>query len=424
MEWILLDARSVEFSSAALVPYRARGSPVVIMPVSPAILPSAQPTQPLGRAVSAGTRPAGAQPSGFAQTLAAAQAATPRGDTLSEVLVRQGDSLSGIVARHLRATQPQLSVSPAQLFQLAAAVARENAIANPNLILPGQVIDVSALESRATALLQGSGPWAARLAPAAPTVAEQTVAAEPQPAAQGPAGPATPLRPTAALSAASAFLIRHAQAAQRVQATSGIPASYMLSQAALETGWGRQEIRAPDGRNSFNLFGIRAGGNWPGPTVQVWTTEHINGTTQRLLGEFRAYSSYEESFADYARLIGQQPRYAQVMQNLGDPNAFATAMQRAGYATGPRYASALASVIETTRRLQGTVPEVQAALRSPTQPAAVYAQAEESTIPTAAQVLQLRFNPIAPMAASAEAANAARMARQRAYASLDPPLMP
>ena len=54
----------------------------------------------------------------------------------------------------------------------------------------------------------------------------------------------------------------------------------------------------------------------------------------------------------------------------------------------------------------------------------MYAQAVDSLVPTAAQVLQLRFNPIAPMAASAEAANAARMARQRAYASLDLPLMP
>jgi flagellar rod assembly protein/muramidase FlgJ len=346
--------------------------------------------------------------------LAEVQAATPRSDALSEVEVRPGDTLSGIVARHLQLTQPQRSVSPMELFQMAVGVARDNGIADPNLILPGQVIDVSSLDA---------DPGSTRPAPAL-----AYSRAPRQMAAPGPAAPAWPqpvgVPAAGAVSGASAFLVRHAEAAQRVQAASGIPATYMLSQAALETGWGRQEIRGPDGRQSFNLFGIKAGANWKGPTVQVWTTEHINGVTQRTLGEFRAYSSYEESFADYARLIGQQPRYAQVMQNLGDPNAFASAMQRAGYATGPHYASALASVIETTHRLQGTVPEVQAALRSPSQPAAVYAQAGESSVPTAAQVLQLRFNPIAPMAASAEAANAARMARQRAYASLDLPLMP
>ena len=384
------------------------------MPVSPVILPSARPTEPLGRAAGASARAAGAPPGGFAQTLAEAQAALPRTDALSEVEVRPGDTLSGIVARHLQLTQSQRSVSPIELFQMAVGVARDNGIADPNLILPGQVIDVSSLDAASS--------------PARPAPAVADSRAQRQMAAPGPAAQAWPqpvgMLPAGAVSGASAFLIRHAEAAQRVQATSGIPATYMLSQAALETGWGRQEIRGPDGRNSFNLFGIKAGANWKGPTVQGWTTEHINGVTQRMLGEFRAYSSYEESFADYARLIGQQPRYAQVMQSLGDPNAFATAMQRAGYATGPRYASALASVIETTHRLQGTLPEVQAALRSPNQPAAVYAQAVDSLVPTAAQVLQLRFNPIAPMAASAEAANAARMARQRAYASLDLPLMP
>jgi flagellar rod assembly protein/muramidase FlgJ len=393
------------------------------MPVSPALLPSALATEPLKRPVGAAARADRGQSAGFAQTLAEAQSlqsAQPGSSALSEAEVRPGDTLSGIVARHLQLTQPGRSASPAQLYQMAVGVARDNGIADPNLILPGQVIDVSSLDA---------APVAARQTAVQPygraQSASQTSGPMAAPVAQALAKPqAVGVLPASAAGSASAFLVRHAEAAQRVQAASGIPATYMLSQAALETGWGRQEIRAPDGRNSFNLFGIRAGSNWQGPTVQVWTTEHINGSTQRMVGQFRAYSSYEESFADYARLISQQPRYAQVMQNLGDPNAFASAMQRAGYATGPRYASALASVIDTTHRLQGTVPEVQAALSSPAQPQLALAQASDPLMPPAAQVLQLRFNSIAPMAASAQAANAARMARQRAYASLDLPLMP
>ena len=398
------------------------------MTVSPASQPITRVPDSPERASGAAARAGGRTGPGgsFAQTLAQVQ--PPSQDAISEVQVRPGDTLSGIVARHLRATQPQLSASPAQLFQLAAGVARENTIANPNLILPGQVIDVSGLESKAAALLQGPAPWARAPASSALPAAAQALPAAAQPAAPpaaaAVAAPRVPVGPPAALSAASAFLVRHAQAAQRIQASSGIPATYMLSQAALETGWGRQEIRAPDGRNSFNLFGIRAGGNWRGPTVQVSTTEHINGTTQRMLGEFRAYSSYEESFADYARLIGQQPRYAQVMQNLGDPMAFSSALQRAGYATGPRYASALASVIDTTHRLQGTIPEVQAALSSPAQAPMAVAQNAEALMPPAAQALQLRWAAIAPLPASAQAASAARMVRQGAYASLDSPPMP
>lgn len=403
-----------------MAPSGAPGGPAVSMPVTPASLPPARPTEPLGRPVGVDVRAATAQPGGFAQSLAQAQApALMSGSaTLSEVEVRPGDTLSGIVSRHLQLTQPQRNPSPTELFQLAVGVARGNGIANPNLILPGQVIDVSGLDAPSGLVTQvnaarANTAQAAQQAAAAVAVAPAKSQVRPQ---------AVGVLPASAVSNASAFLVRHAEAAQRVQAASGIPATYMLSQAALETGWGRQEIRAPDGRNSFNLFGIRAGSNWQGPTVQVWTTEHINGSTQRMLGEFRAYSSYEESFADYARLIGQQPRYAQVMQNLGDPNAFASAMQRSGYATGPRYASALASVIDTTQRLQGSVPEVQAALSPPAQPS--LAQAGDPLMAPAAQVLQLRFNSIAPMATSAQAANAARMARQRAYASLDLPLMP
>jgi len=390
------------------------------MPVSPVLSPSAQATEPLRRPVAAAARADRVQPAGFAQTLAQVQSAQPGSSALSEAEVRPGDTLSGIVARHLQLTQPGRSTSPTQLYQMAVGVARDNGIADPNLILPGQVIDVSSLDA---------APGSVRQAAVQPYgrahSASQASAPMAAPVAQALVKPqAVGVLPAIAAGSASAFLVRHAEAAQRVQAASGIPATYMLSQAALETGWGRQEIRAPDGRNSFNLFGIRAGSNWQGPTVQVWTTEHINGSTQRMVGQFRAYSSYEESFADYARLISQQPRYAQVMQNLGDPNAFASAMQRSGYATGPRYASALASVIETTHRLQGSVPQVQAALRPPNQAATVLAQAAEPSMPPAAQVLQLRFNPISPMAASAEASNVARVARQRAYASLDLPLMP
>ena len=61
---------------------------------------------------------------------------------------------------------------------------------------------------------------------------------------------------------AAGFVQQHSAAAQRAEAETGIPASFMVSQAALETGWGRKEIRHADGSTSFNLFGIKAGGSW------------------------------------------------------------------------------------------------------------------------------------------------------------------
>jgi flagellar protein FlgJ len=159
---------------------------------------------------------------------------------------------------------------------------------------------------------------------------------------------------------AAGFVQQHTEAARAAEAKTGIPATFMVSQAALETGWGRKEIRHGDGSPSFNLFGIKATGNWKGPTAEVVTTEYVNGKAQKVVAKFRAYASYAESFADYARLMKESPRYrgvvqaAAVDQQPSDRAAagFAQGLQRAGYATDPAYAEKLTRVINTTLRLQ------------------------------------------------------------------------
>jgi flagellar protein FlgJ len=179
----------------------------------------------------------------------------------------------------------------------------------------------------------------------------RTARANPEPAPLKPAGDATAAVRVPQTAAAS-FVAQHTATAQRVAERSGIPAAFMVSQAALETGWGRKEILHANGSTSHNLFGIKAGPNWKGPVAEVWTTEYVNGQPQRVRAQFRAYSSYEESFADYARLLQDSPRYAAVMGARGDANAFAANLQKAGYATDPAYADKLGRVINTTLRLQ------------------------------------------------------------------------
>ena len=175
--------------------------------------------------------------------------------------------------------------------------------------------------------------------------------ANPVPAPLKRAGdPTAEVRPPQ--TSAAAFVSQHTEVARKVQAASGIPAAFMISQAALESGWGRKEILHPNGSTSFNLFGIKAGGSWKGPVAEVWTTEYINGQPQKVRAQFRAYSSYEESFADYARLIKDSPRYAGVVRAGGNANEFAASLQRAGYATDPGYADKLGKVINLTLRLQ------------------------------------------------------------------------
>ncbi len=138
-------------------------------------------------------------------------------------------------------------------------------------------------------------------------------------------------------------MARHAEAASRA---TGMPAHLMLGQAALESGWGKREIKATDGTPSNNLFGIKATGNWDGKVVEATTTEYINGIKQKRIEKFRAYDSYAESFKDFAKLMQNNPRYEKVMENLHNVNNYAQAMQKAGYATDPHYASKLASVIQ------------------------------------------------------------------------------
>ena len=159
---------------------------------------------------------------------------------------------------------------------------------------------------------------------------------------------------------AAGFVQQHTEAAQRAESRTGIPAAFMVSQAALETGWGRKEIRHADGTPSFNLFGIKAGGSWQGPVAEITTTEYVNGRAQKVVAKFRAYASYEESFADYAKLMKESPRYQSTVKDTvtasaagaGDASAFARGLQRAGYATDPAYADKLTRVINTTLRLQ------------------------------------------------------------------------
>jgi flagellar protein FlgJ len=154
---------------------------------------------------------------------------------------------------------------------------------------------------------------------------------------------------------AAGFVRQHLAAAQQASEETGIPAHFMLAQSALETGWGKREIIGRDGTNSHNLFGIKAGGSWTGPTVDVTTTEYIGGQPRKLTQTFRAYASAAESFADYAKLMKDSPRYAKVVERAQDAKAFAMGLQKAGYATDPLYGQKLGQVIATTQRLQRDV---------------------------------------------------------------------
>jgi flagellar protein FlgJ len=141
------------------------------------------------------------------------------------------------------------------------------------------------------------------------------------------------------------FITRHWDSAQQASRITGIPTQFVLSQAALESGWGKGEIRDGTGAPSHNLFGIKATGGWQGRTVDVVTTEYENGVAKKVVEKFRAYNSYSEAFRDWAQLLTNNPRYSEVLARGRDPAGFAHGLQRAGYATDPRYGDKLTRVI-------------------------------------------------------------------------------
>ena len=160
--------------------------------------------------------------------------------------------------------------------------------------------------------------------------------------------------------------------AQKAAAELGVPARALVAQAALETGWGRR-FAGREGTSSMNLFGIKATGSWQGERMGARTHEFVGGKRVDERADFRAYGSVAESFADYTRLIGKD-RYAAARGTGNDVHRFASALQKAGYATDPSYAAKITAIANgaTLNRALAALPAPAAA---PTQYASAGAAA-------------------------------------------------
>ena len=142
------------------------------------------------------------------------------------------------------------------------------------------------------------------------------------------------------------FIRRAAPGAQRGFREFGVPASVTIAQAILESGWGKSHIGSAN-----NYFGIKAQGPTSfGPiaigTVTVPTREVINGRSITVNGRFRKYRSMDDSMRDHGRFLRDNSRYKAAFTHSRDPNAFAQAIHRAGYATDPKYSSLLIGLMK------------------------------------------------------------------------------
>lgn len=124
----------------------------------------------------------------------------------------------------------------------------------------------------------------------------------------------------------------------------GILPSLTLAQAALESGWGKKQV-------GNNIFGIKKGSSWTGPTKSLLTHEYVNGRKIRIYDEFRAYPSIEDSVRDYHKLLARAKRYERV-RRAKDYKEACIEIQRSGYATDPNYGKKLRQIIEFNKLYQ------------------------------------------------------------------------
>jgi flagellar protein FlgJ len=125
----------------------------------------------------------------------------------------------------------------------------------------------------------------------------------------------------------------------------GLDPVVLVAQSALETGWGKQLIPTNSGNSSFNLFGIKASGNWEGESAAVNSLEFRDGVAVKENSSFRVYESLGASFEDYVAFLKSNPRYQQALEKVGDSQQFLTELQDAGYATDPRYAEKIMAIV-------------------------------------------------------------------------------
>ena len=127
----------------------------------------------------------------------------------------------------------------------------------------------------------------------------------------------------------------------------GVDPKVLVAQSALETGWGSKLPQHPDGRSSFNLFGIKAGESWQGDRVRVSTLEFEGDRFVSEKSAFRSYPSVADAMSDYVDFLKSRARYAGALENAADPEKYSRALQDAGYATDPVYADKILRVMDS-----------------------------------------------------------------------------
>lgn len=136
------------------------------------------------------------------------------------------------------------------------------------------------------------------------------------------------------------FLSQLLPAAQACQRAHGIPASFTLAQAALESSWGNSALA----QKAHNLFGVKADRSWRGLVLDMMTGEVYGGQRVTEPARWRSYPDWQACIDDRVKFFTENPRYAPCFAKTTGED-WARAVLACGYATDPAYADKLIAVI-------------------------------------------------------------------------------
>jgi flagellar protein FlgJ len=80
--------------------------------------------------------------------------------------------------------------------------------------------------------------------------------------------------------------------------------------------------------------------------VTLATWEHVDDGDVVVQAPFKSYYTLEQSVDDHGSFFTRNKRYAPALAVASDARAFARAIQDAGYATDPSYASKLIGLMD------------------------------------------------------------------------------
>ncbi|WP_434108020.1 glucosaminidase domain-containing protein [Paraburkholderia caffeinilytica] len=127
------------------------------------------------------------------------------------------------------------------------------------------------------------------------------------------------------------FISQYAPLAAQVGQQIGVAPEVVLGHWGEETGWGKSVI---PGTNNL--------GNMKGPGVTA--TDNMTGSTD----QYQAFGTPDAFGSGFANLIAN--RYPGAMGSGDNAQAYATALQKGGYAQDPNYATKLTGAVATVRK--------------------------------------------------------------------------